>query len=191
MSPDATRAATVAADAAARVLAERTGVDRHDVAVVLGSGWAPAAAALGTPTAQIPMAEVPGFVEPSADGHHGQILSVTVGERRVLVLVGRIHAYEGHDLAQVVHPVRTACAAGAGVVVLTNAAGGLRPEYTVGQPVLICDHLNLTAQWAQSKATDEELDEVTDALLLAIHDLRTVLIKRKADRLTKATRAAE
>lgn len=53
------------------------------------------------------------------------------------------------------------------------------------------DHLNLTAQWAQSKATDEELDEVTDALLLAIHDLRTVLIKRKADRLTKAARAAE
>ena len=146
MSPDAARAATVAADAAARVIAERTGVDRHDVAVVLGSGWAPATAALGTPTAQIPMAEVPGFAEPSADGHHGQVLSIAVGERRVLVLVGRIHAYEGHDLSDVVHPVRTACAAGAGVVVLTNAAGGLRPDYTVGQPVLICDHLNLTAR---------------------------------------------
>lgn len=135
-----------AADAAARAVAERTGVNRHDVAVVLGSGWAPAAAALGTPTAQIPMAEVPGFVEPSADGHHGQLLSIPVGERRVLVLVGRIHAYEGHDLDRVVHPVRTACAAGAGVVVLTNAAGGLRPDYTVGQAVLISDHLNLTAR---------------------------------------------
>ncbi len=45
------------------------------------------------------------------------------------------------------------------------------------------DHLNLTAQWAQAKATDAQLDEVTDALLLAMHDLRTVLVKRKAERL--------
>lgn len=53
------------------------------------------------------------------------------------------------------------------------------------------DHLNLTAQWAQSRATDEQLDEVTDALLLAMHDLRSVLIRRKADRLAKGAKAAE
>lgn len=53
------------------------------------------------------------------------------------------------------------------------------------------DHLNLTAQWVQSRATDEELDEVTDALLLAMHDLRSVLVRRKADRITKGTKAAE
>jgi purine-nucleoside phosphorylase len=64
----------------------------------------------------------------------------------VLVLLGRVHAYEGHDLRHVVHPVRTACAAGARTVVLTNAAGGLRDDFTVGQPVLISDHLNLTAR---------------------------------------------
>lgn len=138
MSQDAARAA--------EVIAQRTGVERHDVAVVLGSGWAPAVAALGTPTAEIPMAEVPGFVRPTADGHRGRLLSVAVGGHRVLVLVGRVHAYEGHDLGQVVHGVRTACAAGADVVVLTNAAGGLRPEYRVGQPVLISDHLNMTAR---------------------------------------------
>jgi purine-nucleoside phosphorylase len=74
------------------------------------------------------------------------VLSVRIGAHRVLVLVGRIHAYEGHDLSHVVHPVRTAVATGARTVVLTNAAGGLRPEYTVGQPVLISDHLNLTAR---------------------------------------------
>ena len=74
------------------------------------------------------------------------MLSIRLGERQVLVLVGRIHAYEGHELSSVVHPVRTACAAGANTVVLTNAAGGLRPEYTIGQPVLISDHLNLTAR---------------------------------------------
>ena len=138
MSPDAARAA--------EVIAERTGADRHDVAVVLGSGWAPAAAALGVPSAEIPMADLPGFSPPSADGHRGQVLSIPLGSHRVLVFVGRIHAYEGHDLSRVVHPVRTACAAGADIVVLTNAAGGLRPEYRVGQPVLISDHLNLTAR---------------------------------------------
>lgn len=53
------------------------------------------------------------------------------------------------------------------------------------------DHMNLTAQWAQSRATDAELDEVTDILLLAMHDLRTALIKRKSDRITKASKAAE
>ena len=114
MTADATRAvASHDAARAAAVIAERTGVDRHDVAVVLGSGWGPAADALGNPTAQIPMADVPGFLPPGADGHRGQLLSVPLRHHRVLVLVGRIHAYEGHELAAVVHPVRTACAAGA------------------------------------------------------------------------------
>ncbi|MGV1088858.1 MAG: purine-nucleoside phosphorylase [Mycobacterium sp.] len=138
VSPDAQRAAAA--------IAERTGVAHHDVAVVLGSGWGPAVAALGSPTAEIPMAELPGFLAPGADGHRGQVLSVPVGTHRVLVFVGRIHAYEGHELSRVVHPVRTACAAGADVVVLTNAAGGLHPDYRVGQPVLISDHLNLTGR---------------------------------------------
>lgn len=138
MIPDAARAAAQ--------IAERTGVGRHDVAVVLGSGWGPAAAALGTPTAEIAMSDLSGFLAPGAEGHRGEVLSIPVEGHRVLVLVGRIHAYEGHDLSRVVHPVRTACAAGAEVVVLTNAAGGLRPEYRVGQPVLISDHLNLTAR---------------------------------------------
>jgi purine-nucleoside phosphorylase len=134
------------AQAAADELRERTGVDAFDVAVVLGSGWAPAAAELGTPTATIPMAELPGFAPPSAAGHGGRVVVVPVGGKQVLVLLGRIHAYEGHDLRHVVHPVRTACAAGVRTVVLTNAAGGLRDDFTVGQPVLISDHLNLTAR---------------------------------------------
>lgn len=53
------------------------------------------------------------------------------------------------------------------------------------------DHLNLTAHWAQTRASDEDLDQVTDALLLAMHDLRSVLIRRKADRLVKGAKAAE
>jgi purine-nucleoside phosphorylase len=131
---------------AAQVIADSTGVTTHDVAIVLGSGWAPAVAALGSATAVLPMAELPGFTPPTAVGHTGQVLSVVTGEHRVLVLAGRLHPYEGHDLLHVVHPVRAACAAGARVVVLTNAAGGLRPDFEVGQPVLISDHLNLTAR---------------------------------------------
>jgi len=131
---------------AAQFIADATGIAQHDVAIVLGSGWASAVSALGPATAVVPMAELPGFTPPSAAGHTGQMLSVGIGEHRVLVLAGRVHAYEGHDLAHVVHPVRTACAAGARVVVLTNAAGAVREDFDVGRPVLISDHLNLTAR---------------------------------------------
>ena len=134
------------AQAAAKSIADRSGIAEHDVAIVLGSGWAPAVSALGQPTATLTMAELPGFTPPSADGHTGHVLSVPIGEHRVLVLAGRTHAYEGHHLQHVVHPVRTACAAGARVVVLTNAAGAVRADFAVGQPVLISDHLNLTAR---------------------------------------------
>ncbi|MCT7660813.1 purine-nucleoside phosphorylase [Mycobacterium deserti] len=133
-------------DEAAAAIRDRTGVDGHDVAIVLGSGWAPAVDELGDPVAVVPMAELPGFTPPTAQGHTGRLLSLRIGDRRVLVLVGRIHAYEGHDLRHVVHPVRAACAAGVRTVVLTNAAGGLREDFTVGQPVLISDHLNLTGR---------------------------------------------
>ncbi len=135
-----------AAQQAAAAIRERTGVDAHDVAVILGSGWAPAAAELGAPTAVVPVAELPGFAPPTAEGHRGEVLSTRTGDHRVLVFIGRVHAYEGHDMSHVVHPVRAACAAGVRTVILTNAAGGLRADYRVSQPVLISDHLNLTAR---------------------------------------------
>jgi purine-nucleoside phosphorylase len=159
---------TDAASRAATAISERTGIERHDVAVVLGSGWAPAVEVLGEPTAVIPMAELPGFTTPTAAGHGGRVLSVPLGQHRVLVLVGRIHAYEGHDLADVVHPVRAACAAGADTVVLTNAAGGLRADFAVGQPVLISDHLNLTAR---SPLVGAEFVDLVDAYSPALRAL--------------------
>lgn len=133
------------AQEAATALAQCSGVPAHDVAVVLGSGWRPAADALGTPNAEMPITALPGFTAPQVTGHAGTIRSVHVGRQQVLVLLGRTHGYEGHGVAQVVHGVRTACAAGARVVVLTNAAGGITEGLKVGQPVLISDHLNLTA----------------------------------------------
>jgi purine-nucleoside phosphorylase len=131
---------------AARALAAATGVAHHDVAVVLGSGWVPAADALGTPDAELPVTDLPGFAAPTAAGHAGTVRSITVAGRRVLVLLGRTHLYEGRGVGPVVHGVRVAAAAGCRTVVLTNAAGGLRPGMEVGQPVLIADHLNLTAR---------------------------------------------
>ncbi|MCF8611757.1 purine-nucleoside phosphorylase [Gordonia sp. HY285] len=135
-----------AAAAAADALAAQTACPRHDVAVVLGSGWAPAATAIGTPSAEIDMLDLPGFAPPSAQGHAGTVASIDVDGVRVLVMLGRIHAYEGHDLARIVHPIRTAAAAGVHTVVVTNAAGGMRPYMSVGQPVLIADQINLTGR---------------------------------------------
>ena len=148
------------AERAAEAIAERTGVSKHDVAVVLGSGWAAAADAMGASAATMPTGGLPGFIPPSAEGHGGRALSVPVGANQVLVLVGRIHAYEGHDLSDVVHPVLTAAAAGARVVVLTNAAGALHDRYAVGRPVLISDHLNLTGR---SPLVGPHFVDMTDA----------------------------
>ena len=131
---------------AARALAAATGAERHDVAVVLGSGWVPAADELGKPDAELAVTELPGFLPPAVAGHAGRLRSLTVGGRRVLVLLGRTHLYEGRGVGAVVHGVRVAAAAGCRTVVLTNAAGGLRDGLAVGQPVLIADHLNLTAR---------------------------------------------
>jgi len=142
---DSTSPYALAEQAAAR-LRELTGIDRHDVALVLGSGWVPAADLLGETVAELPVTDLPGFHAAAVAGHAGRLRSVRVGDdRRALVLLGRTHLYEGLGVAAVVHGVRTAVAAGARVVVLTNGCGGLLPTYSPGQPVLIRDHINLTA----------------------------------------------
>jgi purine-nucleoside phosphorylase len=131
-----------AAAASAARLTDRTGPP--DVAVILGSGWAAAADAIGAASAEIPLAELGGFPQPTVAGHTPVVRIVTVGPLRVLVFLGRVHLYEGLPPATVVHGVRMAVSAGCRVVVLTNAAGGIRAGLSVGQPVLISDHLNLT-----------------------------------------------
>lgn len=130
---------------AATVLAERTGVASHDVALVLGSGWLPAVDALGTTTAELASTDLPGFAPPAVEGHAGTIRSVRAGDRDLLVFLGRTHFYEGLGVRAVAHGVRTAAAAGCRAVVLTNGCGGLDPTWSPGTPVLISDHLNLTA----------------------------------------------
>ncbi|HEY0935612.1 MAG TPA: purine-nucleoside phosphorylase [Trebonia sp.] len=134
------------AGAAAAALLAQSGADRFDVAVVLGSGWLAAADAIGAPEREIALADLPGFRQPSVKGHAPSVRYVKKGQLNVLLYLGRIHLFEGHEPHSVTHGVRTAIAAGCRAVVLTNAAGGINADYAVGQPVLISDHLNLTGR---------------------------------------------
>jgi purine-nucleoside phosphorylase len=153
---------------AAATLATLTGVDRHDVAVVLGSGWVPAADLIGTATHDLAVTELPGFSAPAVEGHAGRLRSVVAGDRRVMVLLGRTHLYEGRGEAAVVHAVRTAAAAGCRVVVLTNGCGGLDPSWTPGTPVLISDHVNLTGRSPLVGARFVDLTDVYSPRLRAL-----------------------
>jgi purine-nucleoside phosphorylase len=146
------------ADSAAAALRAATGVERHDVAVVLGSGWRPAVDRLGSLEAEVPLASLPGFPPSTVAGHTSAVRTIRCGSQRLLVFLGRTHAYEGHSPAVVAHGVRTAVRAGCGVVVLTNAAGGLREDMAVGDAVLISDHINLTGRSPMTGASPPEGD---------------------------------
>lgn len=127
---------------AADALAERSGRSRHEVAVVLGSGLGGFARTLDD-RVEIPYAAIPGFPQPAVPGHAGLVHSAKVGTRHVMVLEGRVHAYEGLGLDPVTFPIRTAVMAGCEIVILTNAAGGCRQDLGPGDLVLIRDHLDL------------------------------------------------
>jgi purine-nucleoside phosphorylase len=115
-----------------------------DVSVVLGSGWAPLAGRLGELEAELPMQSLEGVPKPAVPGHGDTMKLVALEGRRVLVLTGRSHLYEGHPPATVVHAVRSSVMAGCGTVILTNAAGSLHPAVGVGTPVVITDQINLS-----------------------------------------------
>ena len=155
----------IAAEAAAQI-AERTGVATHDIALTLGSGWAKAADLIGETTAEIPATEIIGFSKPALTGHVGTLRSIlTPSGKRALVIGARTHYYEGHGVRRVVHSVRTAAAAGAQTMILTNGAGGIKEHWAPGTPVLISDHLNLTANSPLEGATFIDLTDLYSARL--------------------------
>jgi len=162
----------VATQAAAQI-ADATGVDHHDIALTLGSGWAKAADLIGETTATIPATDIVGFSKPALVGHVGTLRSILLPNgKRALVIGARTHFYEGHGVRRVVHSVRTAAAAGATTMILTNGAGGIRESWTPGTPVLISDHINLTAASPLEGATFIDL---TDLYARRLRDLaRTV-----------------
>jgi purine-nucleoside phosphorylase len=170
-----------AASVAATDLAHHLGGGRFDVALVLGSGWQAAAGRLGTATAEVELAKVYGFPAPTVAGHGSTAQAIESDGKRLLVFLGRVHLYEGHSAAAVVHGVRAAIAAGAGTVVLTNAAGGVDPDLAVGQPVAISDHINLTGRSPLSglEPPAPYLSRFLD--LTALYSPRLRAIAREAD----------
>ncbi|WP_334151811.1 purine-nucleoside phosphorylase [Microbacterium sp.] len=149
------------AQQAAADIARLTGVEQHDIALTLGSGWGKAADIIGETVATIPATEVTGFSKPALEGHVGTLRSIrTPDGKHVLVIGARTHYYEAHGVRRVVHSVRTAAATGAKTMVLTNGAGGIRETWTPGQPVLISDHINLTTDSPLEGATFIDLTDL-------------------------------
>jgi purine-nucleoside phosphorylase len=116
-----------------------------DAALVLGSGLGGAVRLLANPVV-LPMAEVPHVRVPTISGHPGRFVLGTVGLSRVAVLQGRLHTYEGWTPEETVFPIRLLVHLGARVLVLTNAAGGVRPGLRSAEWMVITDHLNLSGQ---------------------------------------------
>lgn len=130
---------------AARELSRQAGTDHHDILVVLGTGLYPLAAELGAEGGPIDLSALPWFPRFTGVDHRPEAWSFDRAGKRLLVLAGRLHLYEGLTPVEVVHPLRTALATGITTVILTCSAGGIRPDWSPGQVVAISDHLNLTA----------------------------------------------
>ncbi|MCG7425724.1 purine-nucleoside phosphorylase [Kocuria rhizophila] len=149
------------AQQAADALRERTGVDRYKIALTLGSGWGGAADLLGETVSEVPAHEIPGFSKPALEGHGGTLRSIRLADgSHALVIGARTHFYEGKGVRAVSHGVRTAAAAGSEIMILTNGCGGLNPDWAPGTPVLIRDHLNLTARSPLEGATFVDLTDL-------------------------------
>ena len=168
MSNLSTTLANERATEAAETLAAITGQPSHDVAVVLGSGWVPAADMLGVTTSDVAITDLPYFSPPAVEGHAGRVRSVDADGTRVLVFLGRTHLYEEHGVDAVTHGVRTAAAAGCRTVVLTNGCGGLDQSWSPGTPVLIRDHINLTGTSPLHGAHFVDLTDLYSARLRAV-----------------------
>ena len=154
---------------AAEVIAKRSGIKTHDIALTLGSGWGKAAELLGETVSEIPADEVPGFFSSGIPGHSGLIRSISLSQGKHALVVGaRTHFYEDKGVRAVAHSVRTAAATGATIMVLTNGAGGIKEQWKPGTPVLISDHINLTASSPLEGATFIDLTDLYSARLREI-----------------------
>ena len=131
-------AARLVADA----LRERLGVRSPAAAIILGSGLGGLAARLED-AVRVPFRDIPGFPTATVVGHSGALVAGSLGGRDVIALAGRFHMYEGHDAPLAAFPVRVMRALGARVLLVSNAAGGIRHTFRPGDLMLIADHLNL------------------------------------------------
>lgn len=113
-----------------------------EVAIVLGTGLGALTELLDADVV-IPYAELPGFAVPTVESHAGRLHLGTLAGRRVAMLQGRFHRYEGYTLDRVTFPVRVLHALGAGTLIVSNVSGGMHPLWEAGDLVLLADHINL------------------------------------------------
>lgn len=142
-------------NAAHRSIAGRVG-EPVELAMILGSGLGHLAAAVEEPVT-VPYTEIEGFPVSTAPGHKGQLVIGRLYGRRVAIMEGRLHLYEGwspRDIALAVYLLRRL---GAGTLVVTNAAGGLNPDYGPGEVMLIADHINFTGVNPLTGPNDEAI----------------------------------
>jgi purine-nucleoside phosphorylase len=159
-----------AAGVVTRAIAPRT----PHVGVVLGSGLGRFADTLDEAVA-IPYADIPGFPVSSVPGHAGQLVAGSCQGVQALVMQGRVHCYEGHPLEQVVLPARALVACGCRVLIITNAAGGIRADLKPGDLTLITDHVNLTGRNPLIGPNDDRLGprfpDMSDAYAAELREL--------------------
>ena len=149
------------AEDAASQIKKLAKIERIDIGLTLGSGWAKAADLAGKEIASIDASEISGFHKPSVSGHTGKLRVIELSSGKTALVVGaRTHFYEGHGVDAVSHGVRVCGSLGAKVMVLTNGAGGIKPSWKPGQPVLISDHINLTATSPLKGATFVDLTDL-------------------------------
>lgn len=115
------------------------------VGIILGSGLGGFASQVEDAVA-VPYADIPHFPQSTVAGHSGQLVLGTIGGVPVAVMQGRVHAYEGYPLEQVTFPARVLGLLGCRKLIVTNAAGGIRPDIPQGSLVVISDHINLTGR---------------------------------------------
>jgi len=118
---------------------------RAKVGIILGTGLGGLAEKI-SPRQFLPYEEIPHFPRPTAAGHAGRLILGRCSTKEVLVMQGRFHFYEGYSLAQVTFPVRVMKNLGIEILIVSNAAGGLTPLLSVGDAMVISDHINLTGQ---------------------------------------------
>jgi len=143
---------------------------RPQIALVLGSGLGAFADEFAGGT-KIPYAEIPYFPKPTAIGHAGKLVVGKVGSIPVAGMQGRVHLYEGYSPKDVVFPVRVFARMGVKAVILTNAAGGIKREFTQGRLVVISDHINLQGVNPLTGSNDERFG-------LRFHDMTNAYDKR-------------
>lgn len=127
-------------EAAAAIRARWSG--RPSVGIILGTGLGNLVAEIESPTA-IPYEQIPHMPRSTAPGHKGQLVCGTLAGKTVVVMEGRFHFYEGYTLRQVTFPVRVMKALGCDVLIVSNACGGMNPQWGKGDLMLIEDHINL------------------------------------------------